>query len=394
MLLDDLQQELDQLEMEGLTRTCRSVEPLPGGRIRVDGTEKIHLASNSYLGLHQHPRVIAAAEEALRHYGTGSGSARLIGGTFPLHEALEEKLAELKQTEAALLFPTGYMANSGIITALVGPGDLVIGDHFNHASLVDGCRLSRAAFRVYPHKNMERLDTALKLRRKKYRRALIVTEGLFSMDGDIAPLPEIVGIAQAHEADLLIDDAHATGVLGPNGRGTLDHFGIPPQGILQMGTLSKALGSLGGFFAGPKTAVAYLRNKARSFIYTTASPAAVAAAGLEAIHVMRQEPIWRTTLKENIGLWIHGLRASGYSLISAESPIVPLLIGESRPTMELANSLFEQGVYAPGIRPPTVPEGMARIRTSLTSLHSKIDLERALRIFHHLFEKKMVRDLA
>ncbi|MBI3333439.1 MAG: 8-amino-7-oxononanoate synthase [Candidatus Omnitrophica bacterium] len=383
-MFEALEQELAGLEAQGLRRRWRRVEAVDGCRIRVDGRWLIHLASNNYLGLAQHPRVKAAAREAIERCGAGAGSARLIGGTFALHEELEEKLALLKRAEGALLFPTGYMANLGIITALVGPGDLVIGDTLNHATLIDACRLSRAAFRAYPHRDCGRLRAALRHRAGRYRRVLVVTEGLFSMDGDLAPLKEIVEAARDEGAWLLVDDAHATGLFGARGGGTLEHFGISPEGILQMGTLSKALGSLGGFLAGPRPVIETLKNRARSFIYTTALPPASCAAALEAIKVLQEEPVWRARLWENLKSWTAGLSRLGCDLISRESPIVPIRIGSNERTMALANALFEAGLYAPGIRPPTVPAGSARIRTSLTALHTPADLEEALICFENL----------
>ncbi len=378
---ESLQQELDEIESQGLRRSWRGVEEIQEGRIRVNGRWLIQMSSNSYLGFHLHPKGIAAAQEATARYGTGSGSARLIGGTFGIHEELEAALATFKQAQAALVFPTGYMANLGIITTLVGPQDLVIGDHLNHASLVDACRLSHATFRVYPHRDVERLEKALKHRSGRYRRVLVVTEGLFSMDGDVAALPQIVEVTRRYGAWLLVDDAHATGVLGSHGRGSLEHFGISTQGILQMGTLSKALGSLGGYLAGPRVAIELLKNKARSFIYTTALAPGCAAAALKALSLIQEEPMWHRRLLKNVKIWTAGLKELGYALISAESPIVPIRVGSNEETLELAKELFEAGVYAPGIRPPTVPAGSARIRTSVTALHTQADLEVALEAF-------------
>ena len=386
-----LREELDELDQQGLRRSCRRVEAVEGGRIRVDGRWLIHLASNNYLGLTQHPRVITAAQEALARYGTGAGSARLIGGTFPPHEELETELARFKQAEDCLLFSTGYMANIGIITALVGQGDLVLGDRLNHASLIDASRLSGAAFRVYPHADADRLEEALQQRRNHYRRVLVVTEGVFSMDGDLAPLPAIVETARRHDAWLLVDEAHSSGVFGPTGRGALEHFGISTEGILQMGTLSKALGSVGGFLAGPRVVVELLRNKARSFIYTTALPPHCAAAALEALRVIKEEPMRRDRLWEHVRRWSSGLMQLGCELVSHASPIIPIRIGSKRQTMELAQALFEAGVYAPGIRPPTVPEGSERIRTSVTAAHTEEDLNFALEGFQSVFNPDGVR---
>ncbi|MBI3323270.1 MAG: 8-amino-7-oxononanoate synthase [Candidatus Omnitrophica bacterium] len=376
-----MERELEKLERQGLRRSCRRIEQVEGGRIRVDGRWLVHLGSNNYLGLSLHPEVVAAAQEAARKWGAGSGSARLIGGSFAVHGELEEELARFKQAEAALLFSTGYMANLGVIPALVGRGDLVVCDRLAHASLVDGCRLSGADLRVYPHADAGRLDAALRRRRDRYRRLLVVTEGVFSMDGDIAPLPEILEVVRRHDGWLLLDDAHGTGVLGESGRGTLEHFGIGPEGILQMGTLSKALGSLGGYVAGPRAVVETLVNRARSFIYTTAPSPADAAAALAALRVIRREPGLRRRLWESVRRWREGLRRIGWPLLAGESPIVPVRTGSVHRTMEAARALLERGVYAPGIRPPTVPAGSARIRTSVTALHTEEEMDAALRAF-------------
>lgn len=383
----ELAGELETLKAQGLYRFCRRVEETRGGRIRLEGRWHVHLASNNYLGLSVHPRVVAAANEATERFGTGAGSARLIGGTLSLHEALEEELAAFKQAEACLVFPTGYMANLGTVTALVGPGDLVIGDELNHASLVDACRLSRAIFRIFPHRDLQRLSEALEKRGSRYRRALIVTEGLFSMDGDQSPLAEMAQIARRFEAWLLVDDAHGTGVLGEGGRGSLAQSGVSPEGILQMGTLSKALGSLGGFLAGPREVIEILRNRARSFIYTTALPASCVAAAREALRVLQEEPVWRERLWENIRFWTEGLRRLGVRVLSQGSPIVPVWVGSNEGAMAAAQALLEAGVFAPGIRPPTVPTGSARVRTSVTAMHSREDLELALAAFEHLFQR-------
>ena len=380
-MFEALQEELDDLKQQGLYRSWRRVEAVDGAKIRIDGRWLIHMSSNSYLGLHQHPEVVAQAQEALARYGSGAGSARLLGGTSDLHEELEAELASFKQTEGSIVFPTGYMANLGIVTSLVGPRDLVLCDRLNHASLIDACRLSGATFRVYPHKDAQRLQEILQRRRAAFRRVLVITEGLFSMDGDIAPLAQIAQLTRRHEAWLLIDDAHATGVLGENGRGSLEHFRIPADGILQMGTLSKALGSLGGFLAGPKVVIEWIKNRARSFIFTMALPPACTAGGLAALRLIEKDTSLRRRLGENTGIWISGLTQAGYKLLSRESQIVPIAVGEIKETLGLSEALFEAGVYAPAIRPPTVPAGSCRIRTSLTSLHTEEDLKTALTAF-------------
>ena len=381
MEFDTLQKELDELEARGLRRSCRRIEAVEGARIRLDGRWLIHLSSNGYLGLARHPAVVSAAEEAAARYGTGSGSARLIGGNLSPHEDLERELARFKQAEDCLLFPSGYMAGLGIVTALVGPEDLVVGDRLNHASLIDACRLSGATLRVYPHADAGRLEEILRERRGRYRRALVITEGVFSMDGDLPPLPQIAEAARRNDAWLLVDDAHGTGVFGAQGRGSLEHLGMETKGILQMGTLSKALGSQGGYLAGPRVVVELLRNRARSFIYTTAPAPACSAAALAALQVVRQEPELRRRLWENVRRWTSGLQQIGWDLLSSSSPIVPVRVGGNRETMALAKALEEAGLYAPGIRPPTVPEGSARIRTSITALHTAGDLEEALGAF-------------
>lgn len=363
----ELSKELEALRAQGLYRQVQ----------RVDGA-LLNLASNDYLGLTRHPRVVAAAVEALQRDGAGAGASRLISGHLGVHDELEQALAAFKQTEAALVFPTGYMANLGVVTALVGPGDLVIADRLAHASIIDACRLSRATFWVYPHKDVERLR-ALLARRRGARRTLVVTESIFSMDGDLAPLPALWEVCRDQGAWLLVDDAHGTGVLGATGRGALEHFTIKPaDGLIQMGTLSKALGSLGGFIAGSATLVDYLRNKARTFIYTTALPPASAAAALAAIRVVQEEPSLRQRLWANVKLWIEGLLGLGLPLASAETPIVPIVLGDTERTMAVAQALKAAGIFAPGIRPPTVPKGQARIRTTVTATHRPEPLREAL----------------
>ena len=303
---EGFQAALEGIRAAGLYRSFPSVEAVEGGRIRIGGRWLVHLSSNSALGLHLHPAVRAAAREAVDRFGAGAGAARLLGGHLPLHEALEEKLARFKQTEAALTFSTGYMANLGVIAGLLEAGDCVIVDHLNHASLIDACRLSGATLRAYPHKEMHGLERALAQRPGRFRRRWIVTEGIFSMDGDPAPLPDILDLAQRYEAGVILDDAHGTGVMGPTGRGTLEHFGLagpgktPPPFLLQVGTLSKSLGSMGGFVAGSRVMMDTLRNKSRPFIYTTALPPASAAAALAALEVIEREPALRRALWEKI----------------------------------------------------------------------------------------------
>ncbi|MBI4313589.1 MAG: 8-amino-7-oxononanoate synthase [Candidatus Omnitrophica bacterium] len=369
---------LEALREQGLYRELREIESANGAEIVIDGKTYLNLASNNYLGLTTHPRVVRAATEAIRRYGTGSGASRLISGTMSIHAELEQALAKFKQTECALVFSTGYMANLGLVTSLVGAEDLVISDRLCHASIIDACRLSKAKLLIFPHRDAGRLKDLLKKRAKKFRRTLVITESVFSMDGDIAPLDQLWKVCKEQDAWLLIDDAHGTGVLGPSGRGGLAHFKMMPQeGLIQMGTLSKALGSLGGYVAGSRTLIDYLINKARSFIYTTALPPASAAAALEAIRVIQDEPQRLKKLWSNVALWRDGLRRVGLPLVSDQTPILPVLLGDTRRTSAVAEMLRAHGIYAPAIRPPTVPKGQARIRTTVMATHSPQALEEA-----------------
>jgi len=369
---------LEALREKGLYRRLEQVDGATGPYLVVGGREYLNLASNDYLGLTRHPRVVAAALEAVQRFGTGAGASRLITGHLQIHAELEEALAGFKRTEAALVFSSGYLANLGVVTALVGPGDCVVADRLSHASLIDACRLSRATFRVYPHGDIHRLR-ALLARCQGAPRTMVVTEGVFSMDGDIAPIPALWALCRERGAWLLVDDAHGTGVLGDSGRGVLEHFGMSPQeGLIQVGTLSKALASLGGFVAGSATLVDYLRNKARPFLYTTTLPPASAAAAAAAIEVLRKESSWRARLWANARLWTEGLLRLGLPLTSSETPIVPILLGDTARTMAVAQAMRAAGLFAPGIRPPTVPEGAARIRTTVMATHSTEALKEAL----------------
>ena len=373
-----LHEELAQLREQGLYRELRRVEATDGPHLTMDGRSYLNLASNNYLGLTRHPRVLAAAAAALQEYGAGTGASRLISGHLRVHEELERTLAAFKQTEAAIVFPTGYMANLGVIASLVGPGDLILTDRLCHASLIDACRLSRAKLWVYPHLDLERAEALLK-RRRRVRRTLVVTESVFSMDGDLAPLPHFLNLCRAYDAWLLVDDAHGTGVLGATGRGALEHFGMTPQeGLIQMGTLSKALGSLGGFIAGSETLIDYLYNKARSFIYTTGLAPAAAAAAQAAIRIVQEEPQRRQALWDRVTQWTEGLTRVGLPLVSRGTPIVPILLGDTDRTMAVARALQAAGIYAPGIRPPTVPKGQARIRTTVMATHVAHELDEAV----------------
>ncbi|MBI5400449.1 8-amino-7-oxononanoate synthase, partial [Candidatus Saganbacteria bacterium] len=345
------------------------IEKINGNHVTIGEEDYLNFCSNNYLGLAGHPQVIEKAAEALKTFGFGAGASRLICGNTILHEELERKIAQFKNRQAAIVFPTGYMANLGAITSLVDENDTVIIDRLNHASIIDAGRLSKAKLQVYKHCDMQSLKSVLQ-RSEKFRRRLIVTDSVFSMDGDLAPLPEIVPLAKEFDAMTMIDDAHATGVIGKSGRGSEEHFNIPGKIDIVMGTLSKALGSLGGFVAGDQRLIDYLRNKARSFIYTTALPPAACAAAMSAIEIIEADLGLLHQLKHNISLY-HSLVHTPGSL----SPIIPIMIGDAKKTMDLSQKLFAKGIFLSGIRPPTVPEGESRLRLTVSAIHSKEEIE-------------------
>jgi 8-amino-7-oxononanoate synthase len=377
-------QHLQSLKEKDLHRQLRAVESPQGSWVKLEGKEVLNLCSNDYLGLATHPQVTEAAAQAIRKWGCGSGASRLICGTHSFHQILERRLAdEFKGAEAALLYNSGYSANLGIISALVGKGDCVFSDELNHASIIDGCRLSQAKVLVFPHNDVEALEG--KLHRASSmghaRRRLIVVDSVFSMDGDLAPLPELVNLAEKHDCLLMIDEAHATGVLGPKGRGVAAHFGVEERVPIMMGTLGKALGSFGGFAAGSQELIEYLINASRSFIFTTALPAAVVLSAQAALDVLAADPSLSVRLLENAGYLRDGLGKLGYDTLSSETPIIPLVIGDAARTLEMSRLLLDEGALATAIRPPTVPEGTCRIRTTVMATHTRQDLDFALRAF-------------
>jgi len=378
-----LGQELDGLKRRGLFRAMKRIDSMQGPTVFIDGKEVILLSSNNYLGLASHPEVIKAQIRAAEEFGAGSCASRLISGNMYLHEKLEEKTAVFKGTESTILFPTGYMANIGIISALVGEGDLVLSDKLNHASIIDGARLSGAVLRTYPHKNLKRLEEILK-KAPPYKKRLIITDGIFSMDGDIAPLPELVKLSQRFKAILMLDDAHATGVLGKRGRGTCEHFGIKNGVDIQMGTFSKALGNLGGFVAGSKTLVEYIRNRARSFIYSTSLPPAIIAGCIKAIEIVENDAGLREQLWSNVRRFRKGLADLNFNIMGAETQIIPVCMADASLTMDAARFLLENGIFAPGVRPPTVARNKCRIRTSLMATHTDAHIDRAIDAFRRL----------
>ncbi len=371
---------LAEVKESGLYRRLRAVEGAQDAAIILEGQEVLLFSSNNYLGLANHPALKLAAQEAIERYGCGSGASRLISGSMAVHHELEHRLAALKKTEAALVFPTGYHANIGVLSALMGPDDTILSDSLNHASIIDGCRLSRADTRVYRHADTEHLGELLKACPATGQR-LIVTDSVFSMDGDLAPLAEIVSLARQYDTWVMVDEAHATGVFGPHGGGLVEELGLTEEVDIQMGTLGKALGCVGAFVAGSHELIDWLVNRARSFIYTTAIPPAVAAAVLAALDIVEQEPERRQQLWNNTRMLADGLRSLGYTLGATRSQILPVIIGEACETMSVAAAILQRGVFAHGIRPPTVPEGTSRIRVTPMATHTQDQLLRTLDAF-------------
>lgn len=374
------EQHLHKLATRHLSRRLRTLQSATGPVVELEGRRVLLMASNDYLGLATHPDVVQAAVQATQQYGAGAGAARLVSGTSPPHRDLELALAEFKQTGAALTFGSGYLANLGVIPALIGRGGLILADRLCHASLLDGGKLSGADLRVYRHNDVEQLHALLQ-RRGPGRRTLIVTDGLFSMDGDLAPLPDIAELAQRHGADLYVDDAHGTGVMGSTGRGTIEHFGLDSRIAFHMGTLGKALGSSGAYVVGPSSFIEYLVNTCRSFIFTTAPPPASVAAATTALRIFQQEPDRRTRLWANRERLASGLKNLGFRLTASVTPIIPILVGDAEKAETFAEQLLAEGVYAPAIRPPTVPESTSRIRVTVTSEHTLLHIEQALGAF-------------
>jgi 8-amino-7-oxononanoate synthase len=372
MTLDEhLGRELERLSDAGLRRTLRPVSERRGARVCVDGRTLIDFSSNDYLGLAGDPRLAATASAALADDATGAAAARLISGDHPLHEDLEQALAAFKRTEAALLFGSGYLANIGAIPALVGPRDAIYADRLNHASLIDGCRLSRAEVRTFAHNDIAALADLLDADRGKFRRRLIVVDSVFSMDGDLSPLCEVTQMARAYDAWTYVDDAHATGVLGRDGRGSAEHWAVEGQVDVIMGTLGKALGTAGAFVAGSRTLIDYLMNRARSFVYTTASPPAIAAATIEALRIAVAEPERRTHLRTMAARLRAGLNVEGPS----DGHIVPIPLGDADRTMQAAATLRDRGFLVGAVRPPTVPDGTSRLRLTVSAAHAAADID-------------------
>jgi glycine C-acetyltransferase len=388
-----LDAEIEDLKAKGLYRRLRVVQSEQRSRCVIDGREVITLSSNNYLGLNTHPRLRDAAIEAVRRYGAGSGAVRTIAGTMSLHQELERRLAEFKQVPAVLTFQSGFTANTGVIPIVAPEGAVIVSDALNHASIIDGIRLTKAERKVFPHADVEGLRSVLADVRGAPggadRTVLVITDGVFSMDGDIARLPEIVAAAEEAEAIVYVDDAHASGVLGRNGRGSVDHFDLHGRVHIQVGTLSKAIGVLGGYVAGSESLREILIHRARPFLFSTSHPPAVAAACLAAIDVLESEPELIERLWQNTRLFKAGLARLGFDIGSSETPITPVIAGSGAMAMELSDRLFEEGVFAQGIGFPTVPDDRSRVRTIVTAEHSSEELETCLAAF-----EKVGRELA
>ena len=379
--LDYLAEELDSLKADGLLIHPRTLEGPQRARARFDGRDVINLASNNYLGLADHPRLNEAASRAALDLGAGSGAVRTIAGTMTLHHELERRFADFKHAEAALMFQSGFTANAGTVAAILRKEDVIVSDQLNHASIIDGARLSRAEIKVFPHKDVKAADALLEETAAPGRRQLLVTDGVFSMDGDIAPLPGLVEVAEKRGAIMMVDDAHASGVLGAGGAGTVDHFGLNGRVDIQVGTLSKAIGVLGGFIAGPHHLIEWLENRGRPFLFSTSAPPAVVAACIAALDVIRDEPQRLEQLWANTAFLKEGLHALGFDTGASETPITPVITGDEAATQAFADRLFDAGVFCPAIVFPTVAKGRARVRTIVTADHTDRDLEEALEIF-------------
>jgi glycine C-acetyltransferase/8-amino-7-oxononanoate synthase len=385
-MMDQFSTFLEDAEHHSLRRYLRQIQSPCQGTIEIEGKPHLLFASNDYLGLANHPAIKQAAIEGIEQWGVGSGASRLISGTYLPHQTLEQDLATFKGTEAALTFGSGYLANVGCLPSLIGQGGLIIADQLCHASLLDGCRLTRADVKVFHHNDPDHLQKLLNKRTTAHQR-LILTEGVFSMDGDVAPIPDLLTVAQRFGAQVLIDDAHGTGVMGKHGRGTLEHFNLGPNTIFQMGTLSKALGVSGGYVAGTTSLTQYLLNTARSFIYTTAPPPAMACAAREALKILQQEPDRRTRLWDNRNSMYEGLKALGFSLTSTQSPILPVIIPHARQALEFSHHLMDAGILIPAVRPPTVPKESSRLRITVTSEHTPEHIAKVLHTFKSVGEK-------
>jgi glycine C-acetyltransferase len=379
--LSYLHDQLEQWRAEGTYQRLRVLESESAAEARFDGKEVVNLASNNYLGLTTHPKLREAALAATKKFGVGSGAVRTISGTMSLHMQLEERIAAFKNVEACVVFQSGFAANAGTVSAILTPEDHIISDELNHASIIDGCRLSKAKIHVFPHKDVARAEQILAELDGVPGRKLLISDGVFSMDGDIGPLPGFVEAAEKHGAIMMVDDAHASGVLGRNGRGTIDHFGLHGRVQVQVGTLSKAIGVLGGYVCGSRDLIDFLYHRARPFLFSTSHPPAVAASCLAAFDVLEQEPERIDRLWDNTRYFKKGLTSAGFNTGISETPITPVIVGDAALAHQLSRELFQEGVFATGIGFPTVAKGKARVRTIVASEHTKEELDRALEAF-------------
>ncbi len=376
--LQYLADELEKLREQKLYQKLRILETEQLPVARFDGQEVINLSSNNYLGLTTHPKLKQRALEAVEQYGVGSGAVRTIAGTMTLHMALEEKIARFKRVEASVVFQSGFTANAGTVQAILGREDVIISDELNHASIIDGCRLSRAEIKVFPHKDIAACEKVLKELEARKVRKLLITDGVFSMEGDIAPLPQLVELAEKYGCIMMIDDAHASGVLGTNGRGTVDHYNLHGRVDIQVGTLSKAIGALGGYVCSTRDTIEFLYHRARPFLFSTSHPPSVAATCLAAFEVLEEEPQLVEKLWANTKFFKEGLKRLGFNTGASETPITPVIVGDAALAHQLSRELFQAGVFAQGIGFPTVAQGKARIRTIVTATHTREQLSRAL----------------
>ena len=372
-----LDAELDSLRQQGLYRPLRILEDRQEATSHFDGREVVNLSSNNYLGLTTHPRLVERAIAAIQQFGVGSGSVRTIAGTMAIHMELERRLATFKKTDAVVVFQSGFAANAGTVSAILTKEDVIISDELNHASIIDGCRLSKAAIKIFPHKDVDAARKILKDLPSQQRK-LLITDGVFSMDGDLGALPALCAAAEEYGAIMMVDDAHASGVFGENGRGTVDHFGMHGRVDIQVGTLSKAMGALGGYVAGSRALIDFLYHRARPFLFSTSHPPSVAATCLAALDVLEQEPQIIDRLWDNTRFFKAGLKALGFNTGLSESPITPVIAGEGSRAMKLSDRLFEEGVFAQGIAYPTVARDKARVRTIVTATHTRDELQFAL----------------
>jgi len=374
---------LDELRAKGTHFKLRVLDDQQAPVCHYDGKEVINLASNNYLGLANHPKMIEASLAATRTLGVGSGAVRTIAGTMRIHMELEEKIARFKNVEACVVFQSGFAANAGTVSAILGKEDFILSDELNHASIIDGARLSRAKIKVFRHKDVAHCEELLREVANEQGRRLVITDGVFSMDGDIGPVDKLAALAEKYGAIMMVDDAHASGVLGRNGRGSIDHFGVHGRVDVQVGTLSKAIGAMGGYVCGTRDLIDYLYHRARPFLFSTSHPPSVAASCIAAFDILEQEPerierLWENTRYFQSELKRAGFNIGGVNTPATETPITPVIVGEGRAAMEFSRALFEEGVMGTGIAFPTVPEGKARIRLILTSEHTRAELDRAL----------------